>query len=92
MPDSHFNASGSPARFARRALTIAFALAAMTPAASSFAAQGNAAPLAAERAYGALETVATFDGPMPTGVTVTETGRIFVNFPRGGDDGPFTVG
>ncbi|PXW25365.1 SMP-30/gluconolactonase/LRE family protein [Paraburkholderia caballeronis] len=92
MPDSHFNASGSPARFARRARTLAFALAAMASAASSFAAQGNAAPLAAERAYGALETVATFDGPMPTGVTVTETGRIFVNFPRWGDDVPFTVG
>lgn len=29
---------------------------------------------------------------MPTGVTVTETGRIFVNLPRWGDDVPFTVG
>lgn len=37
------------------------------------------------------ETVATFDGPMPTGVTVSKTGRIFVNFPRWGDDVEFTV-
>ncbi|MBK8174261.1 MAG: gluconolaconase [Rhodospirillales bacterium] len=29
---------------------------------------------------------------MPTGVAVTESGRIFVNFPRWGDDVPFTVG
>ncbi|QGZ42850.1 sugar lactone lactonase YvrE [Pseudoduganella flava] len=40
---------------------------------------------------GKLERVATFDGAMPTGVTVTETGRIFVNFPRWGDDVPYTV-
>ncbi len=35
---------------------------------------------------GKLERVATFGGPMPTGVAVTEGGRIFVNFPRWGDD------
>src|SRR3978361_1196704 len=28
---------------------------------------------------------------MPTGVTVSRTNRIFVNFPRWGDDVPFTV-
>ena len=28
---------------------------------------------------------------MPTGVTVSETGRIFVNYPRWGDAVPFTV-
>ena len=43
------------------------------------------------RAKGELETVAQFFGPMPTGVTVSQTGRIFVNFPRWGDDVPFTV-
>jgi sugar lactone lactonase YvrE len=42
---------------------------------------------------GMLEVVHTFDsGPMPTGVTVSHTGRIFVNFPRWGDDVPATVG
>jgi sugar lactone lactonase YvrE len=40
---------------------------------------------------GTLETVATFDGPMPTGVTVSRGGRIFVNFPKWGDDVPATV-
>lgn len=38
-----------------------------------------------------VETVATFNGPMLTGVTVSHTGRIFVNYPRWGDQVPFTV-
>lgn len=37
------------------------------------------------------ETIATFDKAMPTGVTVSAKGRIFVNYPRWGDDVPFTV-
>ena len=40
---------------------------------------------------GQLERVATFNGPMPTGVTVSQTGRIFVNFPRWGDPVAATV-
>lgn len=40
---------------------------------------------------GEVEQVATFTGAMPTGVTVAPNGRIFVNFPRWGDDVPFTV-
>ena len=40
---------------------------------------------------GAIEVVATFNGPMPTGVTVSHQGRIFVNFPRWGDRVDFTV-
>lgn len=46
----------------------------------------------AERAFGKLEQVHAFYDAMPTGVTVTETGRIFVNYPRWGDKVPFTVG
>jgi len=38
-----------------------------------------------------LETVATFDGPMPTGVTVSSSGRIFVCYPRWGDNVTYTV-
>jgi sugar lactone lactonase YvrE len=41
--------------------------------------------------HGALEPVAFFDGPMPTGVTVSHKGRIFVNFPKWGDDVKYTV-
>ncbi|WP_067505857.1 L-dopachrome tautomerase-related protein [Actinoplanes sp. TFC3] len=42
--------------------------------------------------FGELETVHTFDsGPMPTGVSVSSTGRIFVNFPKWGDHVPCTV-
>jgi sugar lactone lactonase YvrE len=40
---------------------------------------------------GALEAVAYFYGPMPTGVTVSHEGRIFVSFPRWGDDVEYTV-
>ncbi len=47
---------------------------------------------ATDETLGALETVATFDGPMPTGVTVSREGRIFVNYPKWGDDVTFTVG
>jgi sugar lactone lactonase YvrE len=39
-----------------------------------------------------LQVVALLTGPMPTGVTVSKSGRIFVNFPRWGDDVEFTVG
>jgi sugar lactone lactonase YvrE len=46
---------------------------------------------ATDQPAGQLETVATFNGPMPTGVTVSHGNRIFVNFPRWGDDVPFTV-
>ncbi len=40
---------------------------------------------------GELEPVAYFDGAMLTGVTVSHQGRIFVNFPKWGDDVEFTV-
>jgi sugar lactone lactonase YvrE len=40
----------------------------------------------------ALEVVHTFDdGPMPTGVSVSHTGRIFVNYPKWGDEVAATV-
>ncbi|GAB2612217.1 hypothetical protein Aab01nite_67870 [Paractinoplanes abujensis] len=39
-----------------------------------------------------LETVHLFKaGPMPTGVAVSRNGRIFVNFPKWGDDVRYTV-
>jgi sugar lactone lactonase YvrE len=47
--------------------------------------------LARERTIGVIELVATFDGAMPTGVTVANDGRIFLNFPRWGDDVEYTV-
>jgi sugar lactone lactonase YvrE len=46
---------------------------------------------ATERVIGQLEVVATFSGPMPTGVTVADNGRIFVNFPKWGDAVKYTV-
>jgi hypothetical protein len=44
-----------------------------------------------EKTIGKLEQVAAFTGSMPTGVTVAQGGRIFVNYPRWGDPVPFTV-
>jgi sugar lactone lactonase YvrE len=47
--------------------------------------------LPADEPLGVLEPVAHFNGAMPTGVTVSHQGRIFVNFPKWGDEVPFTV-
>ena len=49
------------------------------------------ADLPDERPVGEPELVAAFDGPMPTGVSVHPSGRVFVNFPRWGDDPPATL-
>jgi sugar lactone lactonase YvrE len=56
-----------------------------------FSARTITQQLASDRVTGKLEVVATFDGPMPTGVTVSNDGRVFVNFPRWGDQVEFTV-
>lgn len=48
--------------------------------------------VAAESPAPTVERVATFNGAMPTGVTVAPNGRIFVNYPQWGDNAPFTVG
>lgn len=50
-----------------------------------------AADLATDRPAGELQVVATFDGPMPTGVTVSRSGRIFLCYPKWGDKVDFTV-
>ena len=47
--------------------------------------------LPSDEPMGALEPVAYFNGAMPTGVTVSQRGRIFVNFPKWGDEVSFTV-
>jgi sugar lactone lactonase YvrE len=47
--------------------------------------------LPADEPLGVLESVAHFNGAMPTGVTVSHQERIFVNFPKWGDEVPFTV-
>ena len=56
------------------------------------ASSATADPLPAEHWIGPIEPVFEFHDAMPTGVTVSSEGRIFVNFPRWGDDVPFTVG
>lgn len=49
------------------------------------------AHLAREQTAGEIETVAAFGDQMPTGVTVSHGGRVFVNFPRWGDRVDYTV-
>jgi sugar lactone lactonase YvrE len=51
-----------------------------------------AAQLPSDRPIGRIEPVFEFHDAMPTGVTVAADGRIFINFPRWGDEVPFTVG
>jgi sugar lactone lactonase YvrE len=51
----------------------------------------GAQSLPSQKSTGQVETVVLFQGSMPTGVTVSRSGRIFVNFPRWGDPVPFTV-
>ncbi|WP_441228104.1 L-dopachrome tautomerase-related protein [Tardiphaga sp. 20_F10_N6_6] len=63
---------------------------AMASKASS--ASGSATHLASDRPIGKIESVFEFHDAMPTGVSVAADGRIFINFPRWGDDVPFTVG
>src|ERR1700712_454106 len=46
---------------------------------------------ATDESVGELEVVHTFHGAMPTGVSVSHQGRIFVNFPKWGDDVTATV-
>ncbi|KPB12036.1 L-dopachrome tautomerase-related protein [Pseudomonas amygdali] len=74
------------------ALAILSAATLTTSLAYSATITGLPASAPADRSVGKLEQVHAFYDAMPTGVTVTETGRIFVNFPRWGDKVPFTVG
>ena len=47
--------------------------------------------LAREDVLGSAEVIATIKGAMPTGITVSDSGRIFINYPRWGDDVLYTV-
>ena len=51
----------------------------------------KALPIPEQQPIGEIETVAEIYGAMPTGVAVSTSGRIFINYPRWGDDVPFTV-
>jgi hypothetical protein len=82
-----------PAASLPRALLLAVALAlALLPAGHGWAQPARQAdPRAAVEPIGTAEVVAEFFGPMPTGVTVSQDGRIFVNFPRWEDAVEATV-
>lgn len=57
--------------------------------ASGASVQAN--PIASQQPIGKLETVAEIRGAMPTGVAVSTSGRVFINYPRWGDRVEFTV-
>lgn len=61
-------------------------------ASKASSASGSGTHLASDRPIGKIESVFEFHDAMPTGVSVAADGRIFINFPRWGDDVPFTVG
>ncbi|GHH88354.1 gluconolaconase [Streptomyces sulfonofaciens] len=87
VPDAQPGGPVGPSR--RVVMTTSLAFGASAVLGSS---RASAAPVRSHGSRGAsLEAVAAFDGAMPTGVTVSRSGRIFVNFPRWGDDVPFSV-
>ncbi|WP_249781072.1 major royal jelly family protein [Bradyrhizobium sp. dw_78] len=47
--------------------------------------------LPSDAVIGHIEQVASFHDAMPTGVTVSAKGRIFINYPQWGDNAHFTV-
>lgn len=76
----------------QRAIAIVVGLAIFLFASATYAQpQARTIELPEEKTVGTIEQVAAFSGPMPTGVTVSQNGRIFVNFPRWGDQVDYTV-
>ncbi len=70
-------------RFTRTALLTALSAPSLSVSQAA-PAQSQRAPRVREK--NSLQTVANFYGAMPTGVTVSQRGRVFVNFPRWGDE------
>lgn len=68
-----------------RSCTLLAALAFATLVPGKAPAQVEKQSAARPETLAPLETVATFNGPMPTGVAVSRSGRVFVCFPRWGD-------
>lgn len=69
-----------------------FALSALLLAAGMMApARSQEQPIPAQRWVGKLDVVAKIYGPMPTGIAVSDNGRIFINYPRWGDAVDFSV-
>jgi len=54
-------------------------------------AAAHSSPAPRQQPIGELERVAEIRGAMPTGVAVSASGRVFINYPRWGDPMDFTV-
>lgn len=91
MRNSDAQTGGSPAIPSRRAIVALPAAMGLSLAIGPPRAAAVPRGPAAVRRDPELRPVAAFHGAMPTGVTVSRSGRIFVNFPRWGDDVPFSV-
>ncbi|QXE38365.1 gluconolaconase [Streptomyces sp. GMY02] len=91
MRNSDAQTGGSPAIPSRRAVVALPAAMGLSLAIGSPRAVAVPRGPAAARRGPALQPVAAFYGAMPTGVTISRSGRIFVNFPHWGDEVPFSV-
>src|SRR5688572_25007848 len=75
-------------------LRIAFLVAETAAGVLCLALQEAATPAPAASTapkYGAIEEVIAFERFQPTGIAVSKSGRIFVNFPKWSDDYQFAV-
>lgn len=77
--------------FGKKTIGAAALLSTALVATASEAAPRTQSTLSREKTKATAQLVATFRGPMPTGVAVSHRGRIFTNFPRWGDPVQFTV-
>ncbi|MFB6276466.1 MAG: L-dopachrome tautomerase-related protein [Halothece sp.] len=71
--------------------TVPIALAVMLSLVATQTVFSQPLNLPQEKTIGELELVHPFEKMMPTGITLSQSQRQFVNFPRWGDDVPFTV-
>src|SRR4051812_13071926 len=96
FPDSRFFPRFDQASLFARAL-FASALGVVplsAPAQPTAPVAGDTPPpvsLPSDRPKGELEVVAELDGPIVTGITISNTNRLFVSFPRWSDPVEFTV-
>lgn len=89
MPSSAAQNRGTGSRRLRFVVVSLLFAAAVEAQASQSA--SDIAPAKAQ-VSNSIRPIFAFKGAMPTGITVSEDGRFFVNFPRWGDEVPYTVG
>jgi sugar lactone lactonase YvrE len=82
---------GNSVNLAKIGIAILFVIVIFVVAIRASDLPGECPNIPSEKSLGDIQVVACFNGPMPTGVTVSHSGRIFVNFPKWGDQVEYTV-